>query len=77
MKLIRLIANLLTVNDIGVDIITKGLYYKDILKKFKQLLNAKNISYINRLFKIIYFRTNGELLSCVLSCLANITYYDK
>ena len=42
MKIIRLIANLLTVEEIGNDIvIKKGIYYKDLVKKLKMLLTKK------------------------------------
>lgn len=38
-KIIRLIANILTVNEIGMDIyINKGIQFKDLIKKLKILL---------------------------------------
>ncbi|KRX07299.1 Armadillo-type fold [Pseudocohnilembus persalinus] len=65
-KIIRLIANLLTVEDIGQDLIkNKNMYYKDLIKKLKQLIHGKDI------------QLHQELIVCSLSCLANLTFYEK
>ena len=67
-KIIRLIANLLTVSEIGNDIYTtnQGVLFRDLIKKLKILLEKKpNIE------------ANPDLIVCILSCLANALYYDK
>ena len=41
-KIIRLIANLLTINEIGMDIyVNKGIQFRDLIKKLKILLEKK------------------------------------
>ncbi|KAL4489170.1 hypothetical protein ABPG73_005657 [Tetrahymena malaccensis] len=67
-KLLRLIANLMTVQEIGTHLITKkGVYYHDLIKKCKLILQKyKDIN-----------EKNSEIINCVLSCLANVTFYDK
>lgn len=43
-KIIRLIANLMTVEEIGLDLIkNKNSFYKDIIKKLKLILQNKDI----------------------------------
>ena len=65
-KLIRLIANLLTVENIGYDIITnKSNIYKELIKRLVILLTNKEIA------------KESELIYCCLSCLANSTYFEK
>ena len=67
-KIIRLIANLLTVSEIGNDIYTtnQGVLFRDLVKKLKILLEKKPS-----------IESNADLIVCGLSCLANSLFYDK
>ena len=52
-KIIRLLANLMTVEKIGIDFIANRMvYYKDILKKIKVFFSTKDIDVHN--VKLIY-----------------------
>jgi len=65
-KLIRLIGNLLTVENIGYDVITnKQNIYRELIKRLVVLLTNKEIA------------KESELIFCCLSCLANGTYFEK
>ena len=65
-KLIRFIGNLLTVENIGYDVITnKQNIYRELIKRLVVLLTNKEIA------------KESELIFCCLSCLANGTYFEK
>ena len=62
----RLLANLLTEEEIGVEFRDKyAFYYKDIMRKIVFLLKDNDI------------KVQQERVSCGLSWLANLTFYDK
>lgn len=64
--MIRLIANLLTIPSIGEDLILhNNKVYKTIIKNLLMLCQKKTVD------------TCEEIISCCLSCIANITYYEK
>lgn len=66
-KIIRLLANLFTVNEIGQDIyMNKGLHFKGMIKRLKDLLEKK--------CSIVQ---HADLIICSLSCMANALYYDR
>jgi hypothetical protein len=65
-KIIRLIANLVTVDEIGNDLLqTKSVYFKDLLKKLRHIIGNKSIE------------KDSEMIQCSLSCLANLLFFDK
>jgi hypothetical protein len=65
-KLIRLLANLFTLDKIGIDFITKHTpKYKAILQKLNNLISEKKI------------KANEELIQCTLSCFVNMMFYEK
>lgn len=67
MKIIRLLANLFTVNEIGQDIyLNRGNHFKDLIKKLKELLEKK--------CSIVQ---HADLIVCSLSCMANALFYDR
>lgn len=67
-KIVRLIANLLTVEEIGQDIINvKANYYKDMIMKIKLILKKNQEA----------SELNQELITCCLSCLSNAIFYEK
>jgi hypothetical protein len=73
-KIIRLIANIFTVNEIGRDIyMNDSGSYRELMKKLKGLLEKKsNIEKSSVLFSLI-----KELIACILSCMTNVLFYDR
>jgi hypothetical protein len=66
-KIIRLIANLFTVNEIGQDIyVNRGIHFKDLIRKLKELLEKK-----------CNLVQHADLIVCNLSCMANALFYDR
>ncbi|KAM3134604.1 hypothetical protein pb186bvf_013246 [Paramecium bursaria] len=66
-RIIRLIANLLTVEQIGLDLMQNNLpIYKTLISKLLKLLQ-----------KFSQIQQNAELISCTLCCLCNATFYEK
>lgn len=74
MKIIRLIANLFTVPEIGHSVYRDySANYRDLIKTLKILLEKKsNLEKHNVTFLLM-----KELIACVLSCLTNTLYYDR
>lgn len=66
-KIIRLLANLFTVNEIGQDIyVNRAAHFKDLVRKLKELLEKK-----------CSLAQHADLIVCSLSCMANALYYDR
>ena len=66
-KIIRLLANLFTVNERGQDIyLNRGVHFKDLMKKLKDLLEKK-----------CSIAQHADLIVCSLSCMANALFYDR
>jgi hypothetical protein len=65
-KLLRLLANLFTLPKIGKDLMQKQpKIYRDMLKRLSELLSRREIT------------QDDEQILCILSCLANVTFYEK
>ena len=66
MMMMRMMANLLTIEQIGLDFTQKKeIYYKDILKKTKFILENVKIA------------THSELIISSLCLLSNLSFYEK
>ncbi|CAD8090520.1 unnamed protein product [Paramecium primaurelia] len=66
-RIIRLIANILTIEQIGLDILKNySNEYRILISKLLKLLQKNTI-----------ITKQQEIISCTLSCLSNLTFYEK
>ena len=64
LKIMRMLANFMTIPQIGQDFFSKKeIYFKDVLKKVKFILENK--------------KDQHELVLCALSLLSNLCYFEK
>ena len=65
-KIIRLISNLIVVEEIGIDI------FRNYTEIYINILNILILMLISKDVEI-----HEEIISCCLQCLSNITYYHR